>query len=868
MKKIKRFGSFALAFALMLTLFLCSSMLIYADSELSVTDTSAVTASGEDASAGDSTETEEQTDTWPVYFYASQKDTKIKVSERNYSASYEVESYITQNTEEASEETTENAEDEEYQECYVAYLAEGSYTYTATADGYYAQTCAFNVNSAGRVTPLLTACTYQKGFQIDLDTFTQSSNEGAWDGLTLDVTWFDPSETVFYISTPAQFAGLAAIVNGIYNAEITTIYDYDSNGEVVEYIPEEYAANDNAKIAAGCTTGMSASSNQVTTDDYYYSAKGYDFDGCTIYLTADLDMGGYQDEDGNWTGADYMPIGGQYQMYFYERGTGEIYVRLDNGYTLNTSRTSDGYSHVGSSFNGTLDGAGHIVYNVYCDRYSDRSYGDSASVGLIGRLGNHDSDYSTWKTKGDDGGNYPAVNPAVRNIAVDGYFHARRSTGGIVGKIGQTSASVLSDNSTGGIIENCVNFATVLNTDSKGGGGICGAAWNAGVIRNCANFGWIVKGGNHAGISGSVEIDIENCYNVGLCCQGYPYAANSFAIGVWNGGSYDLVNNYYLSTSAYWGYALSGSSDSSGFTRDLEGSIYRLTASQMKADDFITSLDGGTTNVWTKASDADAIYSFMDYDVGSMSFFPTEVSDGTDYPVPRIFTSESAPAVTQIVKTGDVEKTKYVEGQYFDASGLELWAYYEDGTKQKLYEYNDYYTYSINRALEPGDTNIDITVTVDGFSQTYTCDITVVENSIDSIEVTSQPTKLSYYAGDYFDPTGMEVQLNFTNGTCKTAVYADGIWVDSSDETTEYDIKIPLMDTPLLLGQDGSGIMVYYTYSDGVTVSAETDALSIEENIELQITSQPEDYTATAGSTAVFEVEAAGSELTYQWQYL
>ncbi|MCD8132734.1 MAG: hypothetical protein LUE19_02635, partial [Clostridiales bacterium] len=37
---------------------------------------------------------------------------------------------------------------------------------------------------------------------------------------------------------------------------------------------------------------------------------------------------------------------------------------------------------------------------------------------------------------------------------------------------------------------------------------------------------------------------------------------------------------------------------------------------------------------------------------------------------------------------------------------------------------------------------------------------------------------------------------------------------------------------------------------------------------ELQIITQPEDYTGTAGSTAVFEVEVTGSGLTYQWQYL
>ena len=40
-----------------------------------------------------------------------------------------------------------------------------------------------------------------------------------------------------------------------------------------------------------------------------------------------------------------------------------------------------------------------------------------------------------------------------------------------------------------------------------------------------------------------------------------------------------------------------------------------------------------------------------------------------------------------------------------------------------------------------------------------------------------------------------------------------------------------------------------------------------EEPIELQILSDPEDYSGAKGETAVFEIKAAGTGLTYQWQY-
>jgi uncharacterized repeat protein (TIGR02543 family) len=48
-----------------------------------------------------------------------------------------------------------------------------------------------------------------------------------WDG-SIDVSWYNTTDTVFYINTPAQLAGLAAIVNGLYNpgATVTGNADY------------------------------------------------------------------------------------------------------------------------------------------------------------------------------------------------------------------------------------------------------------------------------------------------------------------------------------------------------------------------------------------------------------------------------------------------------------------------------------------------------------------------------------------------------------------------------------------------------------------------------------------------------------------
>ena len=45
-------------------------------------------------------------------------------------------------------------------------------------------------------------------------TAEAAARPGAWDG-TVDISWYDPAQTEFFISTPAELAGLAALVNGM-----------------------------------------------------------------------------------------------------------------------------------------------------------------------------------------------------------------------------------------------------------------------------------------------------------------------------------------------------------------------------------------------------------------------------------------------------------------------------------------------------------------------------------------------------------------------------------------------------------------------------------------------------------------------------
>jgi hypothetical protein len=310
----------------------------------------------------------------------------------------------------------------------------------------------------------------------------------AWDGKTIDVSWFTPGQAEYHISTPAQLMGLAALVNGIYNAEITNVIG--NTAYIVDNVKEG--------------TEKAGSQNQATTT---WHQGSYDFSGQTVYIDANLDMGG---------AGNFMPIGGQYLM-------------RPNIYSTKIS----------ASFCGVLDGQGHWVKNIRClRRCTTGNFGDGESIGLVGRLGVHDNDpVELWP-----------LSPAVLNVAVTGYISGNRSVGGIVGKIGKTKAPTDGSSTGSAKISNCASFVEISTTDKKGVGGIVGASWNGGTVSNCFNAGKISGGQPAGGIVGSNENKIENCYNIGVVSGPKDYA---MAIGTNNLGSDGrwatiVTNTYYL----------------------------------------------------------------------------------------------------------------------------------------------------------------------------------------------------------------------------------------------------------------------------------------------------------------------------------
>ena len=207
-----------------------------------------------------------------------------------------------------------------------------------------------------------------------------------WDG-TVDISWYDPDQSEYYLSTPAQLAGLAALVNGMTDPTCPKVI---GDASYLESIP------------VGDFTLVGAGGGNVS--DTVYTSR-VDFACKTVYLTADMDMGGvYDAASGTWSGPNWTPVSGKFPML-----PGEA---AGDCMTLDTR------------FNGVLDGQGHSITNLYCDRYAAKGFPYSMAIGVVGYLGGTGGvdNYSGTVTQFENG-----WRPGVRNLVLaSGSIRGRR----------------------------------------------------------------------------------------------------------------------------------------------------------------------------------------------------------------------------------------------------------------------------------------------------------------------------------------------------------------------------------------------------------------------------------------------------------
>jgi C1A family cysteine protease len=120
-------------------------------------------------------------------------------------------------------------------------------------------------------------------------------------------------------------------------------------------------------------------------------------------------------------------------------------------------------------------------------------------------------------------------------------------------------------------------------------------------------------------------------------------------------------------------------------------------------------------------------------------------------------------SVSNLQITTAPDKTEYIEGDNFDKTGMVVQATFNDRSQSTAIIDSDGYDISNGTNLVTGQTSVIITYGGKSTQQ----EITVVRNSVTSLQITTAPDKTEYIEGDSFDKTGMVVQATYKNGNKK-----------------------------------------------------------------------------------------------------
>lgn len=161
---------------------------------------------------------------------------------------------------------------------------------------------------------------------------------------------------------------------------------------------------------------------------------------------------------------------------------------------------------INSSFEGTFDGNGHKISNLYVDRAGRAGlfasvYGASIkNLTVEGTVVGSSSNGTDTGVGGIVGYSFSqiVIENCVSNVNVSS---SCKNTGGICGYV----------NDVGSVIRNCINIGNIESKSDKTGG----ISGNPGIVYNCANFGAVSGRSNVAGIAGNTEKDVSLCYNAG-----------------------------------------------------------------------------------------------------------------------------------------------------------------------------------------------------------------------------------------------------------------------------------------------------------------------------------------------------------------
>ncbi len=137
-------------------------------------------------------------------------------------------------------------------------------------------------------------------------------------------------------------------------------------------------------------------------------------------------------------------------------------------------------------------------------------------------------------------------------------------------------------------------------------------------------------------------------------------------------------------------------------------------------------------------------------------------SDGTNTFSAKQAIVVFSESITEIKVSKNPTKVIYTEGDTFDYTGMELAVTYKGGTTVTITE-----NFTVSHTATPfvlkSNTTEIVDIEVTYLDKSCTFPITVVAAEIKSLTVLTNPTKLTYNEGETFDPTGLVLQLTYSN---------------------------------------------------------------------------------------------------------
>lgn len=127
---------------------------------------------------------------------------------------------------------------------------------------------------------------------------------------------------------------------------------------------------------------------------------------------------------------------------------------------------------------------------------------------------------------------------------------------------------------------------------------------------------------------------------------------------------------------------------------------------------------------------------------------------------PVIHYKSSAPTIQSVAIAAKPSKLIYAYGESFSSDGLKLKVTYSDGSKKEVTSGFTYAPYSFKASGQQ-----TVTVYYDGKSVNFT--VTVNQPVLTSVVIKKKPSKLTYAAGERFNPDGMILKTTYSDQSVK-----------------------------------------------------------------------------------------------------